>query len=136
VNCGDGDKFGKSHFRFRSCRTGSASSPAPRGGLKPGGRLILSVNHPSAYAIVYPEANYFALTKYSEDYLMDGQTVWLTFWHRPLHAMADAFATAGFRIVTVSEPPPASDTPTELVPAGLEVGQSFMCFLFFVLEAV
>jgi SAM-dependent methyltransferase len=89
--------------------------------LKPGGRLILSVNHPSAYAIVYPEANYFALTKYSEDYLMDAQTVWLTFWHRPLHAMTDAFATAGFRIVTVSEPPPASDTPAELVPAGLEV---------------
>jgi hypothetical protein len=59
--------------------------------LKPGGRLILSVNHPAAYAIEYPKADYFALTKYSEDYILDGQTVWLTFWHRPLHAMADAF---------------------------------------------
>lgn len=47
-----------------------------------------------------------------------------------------SFATAGFRIVPVSEPHLASDTPTELLPAGLEVGQSFMCFLFFVLEAV
>jgi hypothetical protein len=94
------------------------------------------VNHPSAYAIVYPEADYFALTKYSEDYTFDGHSAVLTFWHRPLHVMTDAFATAGFRIVTVSEPPPASDTPTELLPAELEVGQSFMCVLFFVLEAV
>ncbi len=104
--------------------------------LKPGGRLLVSVNHPAAYAIVYPEADYFAVTKYSEDYVFDGQTVWLTFWHRPLHAMADAFAAAGFRIATVSEPPPAPDTPAELLPPGLGEGQSFICFLFFVLEAV
>lgn len=104
--------------------------------LKPGGRLMVSVNHPAAYAIVYPEADYFAVTRYSEDYTFDGQVTWLTFWHRPLHAMTNAFADAGFRIVTVSEPPPAPDTPAELLPPGLEEGQSFMCFLFFVLEAV
>lgn len=104
--------------------------------LEPGGRLIVAVNHPAAYAIVYPEADYFATTRYSEDYTFDGQTVWLTFWHRPLHAMADAFAAAGFRIATISEPPPAPDTPPEVLPPGLEEGQSFMCFLFFVLEAV
>ena len=103
--------------------------------LKPGGRLILSVNHPAAYAVVYPEADYFAVTRYSEDYTLDGQTVWLTFWHRPLHAMTDAFAAAGFRIATVSEPPPAPDTPPELLPPELG-GRPFMCFLFFVLEAV
>jgi ubiquinone/menaquinone biosynthesis C-methylase UbiE len=104
--------------------------------LKPGGRLIVTVNHPAAYAIVYPEADYFAVTKYSEDYVFDGQTVWLTFWHRPLHAMADSFAGAGFRIATISEPPPAAGTPPELLPPGLEEGRSFLCFLFFVLEAV
>ncbi len=103
--------------------------------LKPGGRLILSVNHPSVYAIVYPEANYFALTKYSEEYTFDGQSAVLTFWHRPLHAMTDAFAAAGFRIATVSEPPPAPDTPPELLPPNME-GRSFLCFLFVVLEAV
>jgi SAM-dependent methyltransferase len=104
--------------------------------LKPGGRLMVSVNHPCAYAIVYPEADYFAVTRYSEDYTFDGEVTWLTFWHRPLHAMTDAFAAAGFRIVTVSEPSPAPDTPAELLPPGLEEGRSFMCFLFFVLEAV
>ena len=104
--------------------------------LKPGGRLMLSVNHPVIFPVVYPEANYFAATKYSEDHLMDGQTVWLTFWHRPLHAMTDAFVAAGFRVVTLSEPPPAANTPPELLPPDLEEGGSFLCFLFFVLEAV
>lgn len=104
--------------------------------LEPGGRLIVSVNHPAAYAIVYPEADYFALTQYSEDYTFDGQDAVLTFWHRPLHAMTEAFTGAGFRIASVSEPPPAPDTPAEVLPPGLEAGRSFMCFLFFVLEAV
>jgi SAM-dependent methyltransferase len=104
--------------------------------LKPGGRLILSVNHPVIFPVVYPDENYFGVTKYSEDHAMDGQTVWLTFWHRPLHAMTDAFTAAGFRIATISEPPPASDTPPEVLPPGLEEGQAFLCFLFFVLEAV
>ena len=103
--------------------------------LRPGGRLFVSVNHPSAYKIVYPEADYFAVTRYSEDYVFDGQSAILTFWHRPLHAMAEAFAAAGFLMVTISEPPPAANTPKELLPPDFE-GRSFMCFLFFVLEAV
>jgi ubiquinone/menaquinone biosynthesis C-methylase UbiE len=103
--------------------------------LKPGGRLFMSVNHPGAYAIVYPKADYFAVTKYSEEYTFDGESAVLTFWHRPLHAMTDAFGAAGFRIAAVSEPSPASDTPPELLPPDLE-GRSFLCFLFFVLEAV
>jgi SAM-dependent methyltransferase len=104
--------------------------------LRPGGRLLVSVNHPGAYPIVYPEADYFAVTRYSEDYTFDGKVTWLTFWHRPLHAMTDAFTAAGFRIVTISEPPPAPDTPPSVLPPGLEPGRSFICFLFFVLEAV
>ncbi len=103
--------------------------------LKPGGRLLVSVNHPAAYAIVHPGDDYFALTRYSEDYLMNGETVWLTFWHRPLHAMADAFATAGFRISGMSEPPPAAGTPPELLPPAMKKSGRFMCFLFFDLEA-
>lgn len=104
--------------------------------LKPGGRLLVSVNHPGAYPVVHPDGDYFAVTKYTEDYTFDGQVVWLTFWHRPLHAMTDSFARGGFRIVSLSEPPPAPDTPVEVLPPGLRPGQSFLCFLFFVLEAV
>ncbi len=102
--------------------------------LKPGGRLLLSVNHPAGYLVTYPQADYFAVTNYSEDYTFDGRTVWLTFWHRPLRAMADAFAAAGFRIVTISEPPLAPDTPADLLPPNMD-SDSFVCFLFFVLES-
>ena len=104
--------------------------------LRPGGRLVVVVNHPTAYAVVYPDADYFAVTEYSEDYEFEDRTVWLTFWHRPLHAMADAFAAAGFRIAGISEPGPAPGTPVELLPPGLEEGRRFICFLFLVLEAV
>jgi SAM-dependent methyltransferase len=51
--------------------------------LKPGGRLILSVIHSSVYAVVYPEADYFALTRYSEEYTLDGQSAVLTFGTDP-----------------------------------------------------
>ncbi|GAA3681708.1 class I SAM-dependent methyltransferase [Nocardioides ginsengisoli] len=104
--------------------------------LRPGGRLMVSVNHPGTYPIVHPDADYFAVTRYSEDYAFDGEVAWLTFWHRPLHAMTAAFTEAGFRITSISEPPPAPDTPADVLPPGLEPGRSFLCFLFFALEAV
>lgn len=105
--------------------------------LRPGGRLLVSVNHPVIFPVVHPDAEYFDITRYSEDYEMSGQTVCLTFFHRPLHAMTDAFTAAGFRITTISEPAPAADVPQELLEQhGIKPGQSFLCFLFFVLEAV
>jgi hypothetical protein len=59
----------------------------------------------------------------------------LTYWHRPLHAMTDAFSAAGFQVRQISEPPYAADTPRELLPPGLGDRSAFVCFLFFVLEA-
>lgn len=101
--------------------------------LKPGGRLIVSIIHPTVYAIVYPEADYFALTQYSEDYDFGEGTVWMTYWHRPLQDVINTFIDAGFTIRTVTEPPPAANTPPELLPN--TDGRSFICFLFFDLEA-
>jgi SAM-dependent methyltransferase len=103
--------------------------------LKGGGRLLLAVNHPVIRPVVYPDEDYFAITPYTEAYTFDGQTAYLTFWHRPLHAMTDAFTRAGFRISVVSEPPFLPETPRELLPPGLGDRTSFLCFLFFVLEA-
>jgi SAM-dependent methyltransferase len=100
--------------------------------LKPGGRVFISVNHPAGYAIQYRDGDYFGVSKYTEDYEFDGNTVYLTFWHRPLHAMADAFAEAGFRIAGISEPAPSPDTPSDLIPPQF-VGKRFIGFLFFVL---
>jgi SAM-dependent methyltransferase len=101
--------------------------------LKPGGRLIVSIIHPTVYALVYPEADYFALTQYSEDYDFGEGNVWMTYWHRPLQDVINTFITAGFGIKTVTEPPPAANTPAKLLPNA--DGRSFICFLFFELEA-
>ena len=103
--------------------------------LRPGGRLILSVPHPSAYLVNYPDSDYFAVTQYSETFTFAGQEGTLTYWHRPLHAMTDAFTDAGFRIGVVSEPPYATDAPREILPPSLGNLRAFVCFLFFVLEA-
>ncbi|GLZ38846.1 methyltransferase domain-containing protein [Actinokineospora sp. NBRC 105648] len=103
--------------------------------LKPGGRLIVVVNHPIMYKMQYREADYFATSKWSDEYTFNGQHAVLTYWHRPLHAMTDAFTAAGFRTAVISEPPPAPEAhrlfPDEMArfPSG-----AFLSFLFFVLE--
>lgn len=103
--------------------------------LRPGGRLVLSVPHPSAYLFNYPDRDYFATTQYSETFTFSGQEGTLTYWHRPLHAMTDAFTDAGFGLRQVSEPPFDPDTPSDLLPEGIGDRTAFVCFLFFVLEA-
>jgi ubiquinone/menaquinone biosynthesis C-methylase UbiE len=103
--------------------------------LKPGGRLILSVNHPIVYKLLYPDADYFAITQYSEDNTFNGQSAVLTYWHRPLSAMTDAFTEAGFRVCVISEPPFSPDTPRELLGPTFADRTAFLCFIFFVLEA-
>jgi ubiquinone/menaquinone biosynthesis C-methylase UbiE len=104
--------------------------------LRPGGRLIMSVNHPIIYKLAGPEADYFATLKWSEEYTFSGQSAVLTYWHRPLHAMTEAFTDAGFQISVISEPPPAPGTPRDLFPPHLGDRTSFLSFIFFVLEAV
>ncbi len=101
--------------------------------LKPGGRLTISIIHPTVYAVVYPEADYFALTQYSEDYDYGDQTIWMTYWHRPLQVIINTIIEAGFSINKVTEPPPVAGTPAELLPNA--DGRAFICFLFFDLQA-
>ncbi len=107
--------------------------------LKPGGRLIVSVDHPFAENLWHREAglkpDYFATYNYTVEWTAGGQSAVLRFWHRPLHAMTDAFTAAGFRITVISEPPVAPDTPRELVPLNVADRQWIPCFLFFVLHA-
>jgi SAM-dependent methyltransferase len=105
--------------------------------LRPGGRLIVVVNHPVILKMVHRESDYFATSKWSDEYIFNGRKAVLTYWHRPLHAMTDAFTAAGFRTAVISEPHPAPEArklfPDELAkfPSG-----AFLSFLFFVLEAV
>jgi ubiquinone/menaquinone biosynthesis C-methylase UbiE len=107
--------------------------------LKPGGRLIVSVNHPFVMNMAHREAgrvpDYFATYNYTEEWTVGGQTALLSFWTRPLHAMTDAFTAAGYRLLVISEPAPAPDTPRELFPDDIADDPRFLCFLFFVLQA-
>lgn len=105
--------------------------------LKPGGRLILSVNHPTVHLFNHPDEDYFATRQYSEDFDFDGEPAVLTFWHRPLHAMTSAFTDAGFTISVLDEPQPSPGTPDHLLPPRIAAGErsAFLCFIFFVLTA-
>lgn len=100
--------------------------------LKPGGRLVLSLNHPFVFPFTVEGAKYFPVVEYPMEVTVNGREVVLHTWHRPLHAMVDAFNEAGFRIVTIAEPPIADDTPEELLPANGV--RRFISFIFFVLE--
>ena len=106
--------------------------------LRPGGRLIVSVEHPFAITLMHREAgrkaDYFATSNRTEEWTMGGQTARMSFWDRPLHAMTDAFTAAGFRIAVISEPAPAP-AARELFPDVIAAKPRFLCFLFFVLQA-
>ena len=106
--------------------------------LTPGGRLIVSVDHPFAINAIHRLAgrktDYFATYNWTEEWTMGGQTALMSFWNRPLHAMTDAFTAAGFRISVISEPEPAP-AARELFPDDLAAKPRFLCFLFFVLQA-
>jgi ubiquinone/menaquinone biosynthesis C-methylase UbiE len=107
--------------------------------LRPGGRLIIAVDHPFSVHLMHREAgrqpDYFATYQHTAEWTVGGRTMPMTFWHRPLHAMTDAFTAAGFRIAVISEPPPAPGA-RELFPEALaDVSSAFLCFLFFVLHA-
>ncbi|NKE61139.1 methyltransferase domain-containing protein [Lentzea sp. PSKA42] len=106
--------------------------------LKPGGRLIASVNHPTAEYCIERLAgrrpDYFETYAAPAEWPVGDQTVKVTFWSRPLHAMTDAFTAAGFRISAISEPQPVPEA-RELFPDDFHLMATAPSFLFFVLEA-
>ncbi len=106
--------------------------------LKPGGRLIASVNHPMMINLTHrqegPRPDYFESYTWTDEFEMHGHSARMTFWNKPLHAMTDAFTAAGFRIAVISEPHPVP-AARELFPGDFEILDTFPSFLFFVLEA-
>ncbi|MDQ7803184.1 class I SAM-dependent methyltransferase [Amycolatopsis sp. A133] len=106
--------------------------------LKPGGRLIASVNHPMMVNVTHrhegPRPDYFEAYTWTDEFELHGEKARMTFWNKPLHAMTDAFTAAGFRIAVISEPHPVPEA-RELFPGDFEILDTFPSFLFFVLEA-
>jgi ubiquinone/menaquinone biosynthesis C-methylase UbiE len=106
--------------------------------LKTGGRLIVSVNHPFLVNLMHrqtgPRPDYFEPYTWTDEWTMGGQTVQMTFWNLPLHAMTDAFTAAGFRICVINEPHPVP-AARELFGDDFHILNTFPSFLFFVLQA-
>jgi SAM-dependent methyltransferase len=106
--------------------------------LRPGGRLIISVDHPFAIQalslLAGRRTSYLATYSWTEEWTMCGQGAPMRFWHRPVHAMTDAFTAAGFRISVISEPQPVPEA-RELDPEGFRMLATNPSFLFFVLTA-
>jgi SAM-dependent methyltransferase len=105
--------------------------------LTPGGRLLVSVDHPFvAYGmqrLAGRSPNYFETYNWTFAWTMGGQTVQMSFWARPLHAMTDAFTAAGFRTCVISEPQPVP-AARELFPEEYQALTTGPSFLFFVLR--
>jgi len=59
----------------------------------------VAVDHPFAIQAVHGMAgrttSYFATYRCTGEWTMGGQTAPVSFWHRPLHAMTDAFTAVG-----------------------------------------
>lgn len=108
--------------------------------LKPGGRLSVAVEHPFAINLMHRQAGreneykYFDTTNWVEEWTYGDQSAPVSLWHRPLHAMTDAFTAGGFRIRVISEPEP-DPAAREVFPDSVAARSRFLCFLFFVLEA-
>ncbi|MEV0613302.1 class I SAM-dependent methyltransferase [Nonomuraea sp. NPDC050404] len=106
--------------------------------LRTGGRLIVSVDHPFAVHVTQRQAGrdvrYLTTYNWTEEWTMDGRTVPMSFYHRPVHAMTDAFTAAGFRLAVISEPQPLP-AARELFPDEFRALSTGPSFLFFVLEA-
>ncbi|MFJ8162150.1 methyltransferase domain-containing protein [Streptomyces sp. NPDC096136] len=102
--------------------------------LRPGGRLIVSVDHPiAAYTIHAARPDYFATTSYDFAWTFGGQTVPMRFWRRSLRAMTQAFTAAGFRLAVIGEPQP-DPAARDLFPEEFQALSAAPCFLFLVLE--
>lgn len=74
--------------------------------LKPDGVAVFSTHHPTMDAELHSPDNYFAIKQVTETWRKGDREFQVTFWRRPLTAMAEAIAEAGFVIDRLVEPPP------------------------------
>lgn len=66
--------------------------------------------------------------------MKSGETFHMKFWHRPLHAMFDAFTAAGFTVERISEPRPGAAVHDRSPPEHFERLSREAPFIFFTLR--
>jgi SAM-dependent methyltransferase len=102
--------------------------------LIPGGHLVISTHHPFMDHPLAGGPDYFATYDFTEEWTKGGQSALMRFWHRPLHAMTDAFRSAGFTLDVIAEPQP-DPAAERLFPAAYADLRTNPRFLFFRLTA-
>jgi ubiquinone/menaquinone biosynthesis C-methylase UbiE len=70
------------------------------------GAVVFSTHHPTMDWQLHSPDDYFAIKQVTETWLKDGRPFSVTFWRRPLTAIAEAISDAGFLIERILEPPP------------------------------
>ena len=101
--------------------------------LAPGGCVVLSTHHPFVDFRPSGQGDYLDTFEFTEKWVKSGETFPMRFWHRPLHAMFDAFTTAGFTVERVSEPRPDAAV-RDRSPELFEQLNREAPFIFFVLR--
>lgn len=75
--------------------------------LRPGGILALSTHHPTQdIGVADPPAPYFDTVLLNDTWHKGGREFKVRFYHRPISAIVDALADAGFLIERIPEPVP------------------------------
>ncbi|WP_081511655.1 class I SAM-dependent methyltransferase [Nocardia donostiensis] len=77
--------------------------------LRPGGWLVLSLDHPFGPPLPDQNGGYFATELVSDTWTKNGVEVTQHFWRRPLSAVVAAFADAGFVVDRIGEPQPSAE---------------------------
>jgi SAM-dependent methyltransferase len=75
--------------------------------LRPGGLLLISTHRPTQdVMIATPPAPYFETVLLTDTWRKGGREFQVRFYHRPIGAIVDALADAGFLIERIPEPVP------------------------------
>jgi SAM-dependent methyltransferase len=75
--------------------------------LRPDGALLISTHHPTQDVMISdPPAPYFDTTLLRDTWNKGGSDFEVQFYHRPLSAVVDALADAGFVVERIPEPRP------------------------------
>jgi ubiquinone/menaquinone biosynthesis C-methylase UbiE len=95
-----------------------------------GGSVVFSTHHPAMDWQLHSPENYFAIKQVTEIWTKAGKEFDVTFWRRPLTAITEAIASAGFVIERLVEPEPIPDLK-EKEPVAYKTLRTAPAFLFF-----
>jgi SAM-dependent methyltransferase len=77
--------------------------------LRPGGWVVISLDHPFGPPVRNQRGGYFDTELVSETWRKADVEVSQEYWRRPLGAVFSAFADAGFAVDRISEPQPSAE---------------------------